>query len=514
MTVRVVAADNGQPVPEARIRLSGVPDVELYDGPNRVYVNRDATTDVSGRFVFTQLPSGAYRIIVDSANRFVRPRTLTTARLDEPGAGSVTVRLVRAGVIEGRIRNVHGIAMPRTNVQALRAGGYGTLRGAWAASASTTTDARGAFRLSNLAPGEYFVIATQAPDQDYGGVAPDLGFANTYYPGSVTLSTARAVTVRAGRDSKHIDFQLIPSRLAEVSIEPVDSAGTPFGPQGFVSLTRQDDLYLRSSFRETGRRENGRFVFAGVPPGNYVVVASTPNHGETAYARLRIDDADVVHQVQTNRGARISGRVLVDGRSARADGVPRVNIGVSAFQPPATYGATYSVPAVHTLGDSDRFELTGLRGPVVLEASIVGGALLSIQREGKDLGPSVELVGTEILAGVLVNLTTKVAELAVTLSGNASEAQPALVVVFPEERERWPYHAQALRGDAPSQPDEIRFRQLPEGRYLIAAVPDPDVEFPTTPAMLEQLRPLATPLTLTAGVITRLPLTLRTVSKK
>ena len=37
------------------------------------------------------------------------------------------------------------------------------------------------------------------------------------------------------------------------------------------------------------------------------------------------------------------------------------------------------------------------------------------------------------------------------------------------------------------------------GRYLIAAVPSPGVMYPTDPAILERLRPLAVPITLVAG---------------
>jgi hypothetical protein len=37
------------------------------------------------------------------------------------------------------------------------------------------------------------------------------------------------------------------------------------------------------------------------------------------------------------------------------------------------------------------------------------------------------------------------------------------------------------------------------GRYLVAAVPNPGVPFPTDRDILERLRPLAVPVTLVAG---------------
>jgi hypothetical protein len=41
--------------------------------------------------------------------------------------------------------------------------------------------------------------------------------------------------------------------------------------------------------------------------------------------------------------------------------------------------------------------------------------------------------------------------------------------------------------------------QWSPGRYLIAAVPSPQIIVPTEPAVVERLRPLAVPVTLVAG---------------
>ena len=44
------------------------------------------------------------------------------------------------------------------------------------------------------------------------------------------------------------------------------------------------------------------------------------------------------------------------------------------------------------------------------------------------------------------------------------------------------------------------------GRYLIAAIPDADFDFPAQPGVLETLRPFARPITVAAGETTKVAL--------
>jgi hypothetical protein len=49
------------------------------------------------------------------------------------------------------------------------------------------------------------------------------------------------------------------------------------------------------------------------------------------------------------------------------------------------------------------------------------------------------------------------------------------------------------------------------GRYLVAAVRDPDVHYPSNAAVLERLRPLAVPVTLVAGKPAKITLSVAAV---
>ena len=229
----------------------------------------------------------------------------------------------------------------------------------------TTTNDLGEFRLSNLPAGEYYVVAarptwTRNTSGSHTEAAPRTGYADTYYPGAPALQGARAVVVRSGRDSERVNFTIARCRLATLSINPVDSRGAPLGPEANMVLTRRDSVYLDWSTNQTSRREDGTFRFDGIQPGDYYLLVTTSwNMEEAAYVNVSVRDADVSLRVQTNAGATVSGRIIVDGRPA--DDVSR-NVSVTSMQPPGTYGVSYARERLVRPEPTGRFELTGLRG--------------------------------------------------------------------------------------------------------------------------------------------------------
>ena len=319
VTGRVVAADTGTPVRLAKVSL----DSQRTEGPNRpyVHVSRQIETDVNGRFDFADLPAGSYNLAVNPMSGFVplqrsKEATVATGRTVE-----VTVRLDRSGAIEGRIQDENADGMLAAEVHAVRRVTFGSHTTLAASGVSATTNDLGEFRLFNLPAGEYYVLATYSRPRHDGDPVPKAGYANTYYPGSPALRGARAVVVRAGRDSEGVNFTLARCRLARLSITAVNSRGVPLGRDVQMALTRRDDVYLRSSSRYTSWREDGAFRFDAIQPGDYYLVV-TPGERmkEGAYVNVSIGEADVSLRVRTNTGVKVSGRVVVDGRPAATGG--------------------------------------------------------------------------------------------------------------------------------------------------------------------------------------------------
>lgn len=526
ITGRVLARDNGAPVRRAHVSLEGIPAEMQSSDPKRAHIQRDVETDDKGAFDFARIPAGSYHIGVPATNGFL---TLARAREAIVGAGQaleVAIRLERTGAIVGRITDRNGEGLLGVEVQALRRNdfhGHVTVMPAYTygyGSRASTNDV-GQFRLFNLAPGEYVVVATPVYVPREQGPTRRRGFLTTYYPGAQALKDARIIVVRSGKDIARVNFSLASGTLARVTIDAIDSGALPLGRDASATLNLLSDVYFLSpeSMRHASRQDDGRFVFTDVPLGDYYLIVSTSRLQEAAYVNLKID-GDMTLKVQTNSGAKVSGRFVVQGvpRDAKT---PFPNAELMATPPPHKFGPSYTRDAVTRAEGTDTFELTGLRGPMVLHAYMNGALLVSVSRAGgEDLaGKPIHFTGTETIDDLLVVFTYEKAEVNVTLTGLREPGDPenVLVMLFPEDPARWragslTYTAIQASKEMPVQPVGAARGTRPAGRtftfslgpvipgrYLIAAVPTPEVMDATEPAILERLRPLAKPVTPVAG---------------
>jgi hypothetical protein len=148
---------------------------------------------------------------------------------------------------------------------------------------------------------------------------------------------------------------------------------------------------------------------------------------------------------------------------------------------------------------------------------MAGALLASIGRaRGEDIaGKPLDLTGTESIDDLLVVFTHEKANVEVTLTGlrEPDDPEQVLVILFSEDSTRW--HAgslqytvieasaemrrQAAGAGRPGRVFNFSLGPVVPGRYLVAAVPNPGVMFPTDRDILERLRPLAVPVTLVAG---------------
>ena len=207
ITGRVLARDNGAPVRRAHVRLSGVPARTESAGPKHAYVQREAETDDYGAFDFAGLPAGSYYISVQPANGFLGLPRAREAIVGEGRALDVPIRLERTGAIVGRIADRNGEGLLGVEVQALRRNdfrGHVTLMPDSGSRASTND--RGQFRLFNLSPGEYYVVATAVQSRRSPGTTKRSGFVTTYYPGTQALErcAARHGARRQGRRERQL----------------------------------------------------------------------------------------------------------------------------------------------------------------------------------------------------------------------------------------------------------------------------------------------------------------------
>lgn len=332
----VVAADTRQPIAAATVRALYVSPVEPgATRPDPV----EAITGTDGRFVLRGLTPGRIELTV-RASGFVtgryRPTSPSQAPAFLPGEhrSGIVIRLERAVVISGIVRDAHGAPMPGVGVQIFQRGIL-TARRVWlSARAEFTTDASGRYTSADAPPGEYVVSvpvrSTTAPEDVVNlvrgvtsaeaGTAPQLrslaesvrrmpaaalpvvdGFVQsitngtgsrplpspgpgpggaprvyrtTYHPSATTLNAAAIVELRSGERRDDVDVMMQTSGAGRIRGRLVDAAGEP---AGFIALhliaTDADEIShdYDVEIAATASGADGHFSFFNVPEGRYEV---------------------------------------------------------------------------------------------------------------------------------------------------------------------------------------------------------------------------------------------------
>ena len=582
ITGQVVAADTGTPVKHAQIMLSGMATVPrppsgvsggtaggfttgisvqssqsggVTTGVPRGMVQKQAETDEGGRFDFTEVPAGTFSVMVGMPpTGFVRPTQPESVRLTEGQSASVTIKLTRGGAITGRVLDETGEPIAGVTVHVMRRDSTTGGRLMPTGGSSVPTDDLGHYRIYGLAAGDYYVEATynRSMTISFGpGSAPPpphLGYGPTYYPGSSTLEGARRVTVRAGEDTPGVEFALQRVMLARITGVATDSSGRPLatgggGPSGSVSLSSRD---LPFSGRGGMVRPDGTFQIEDVAPGEYELVANVTRgtgpdaEREAASVPVSVNGSDVTVNIQTNTGATVSGRVVIEGNDTSTPMMPAnvlpPRITVSARPDPSQpgYGGSFARPA--DVADDGTFELKGVRGAVMFMASGSRGILKSVSHNGQDVTTRPMLLrGTERVTDVQIVLTTDTGRLNGLVTDSAGQPAPSVpIVIFPDDPERWfsgsPFvlrtmtlatsAAQLAAQQMTATPGQalanrwtpvvggFSMPRLLPGRYWVAVLPDTNA-MPSDREGFEKLRASATGVTVTTGEAATVQLTVK-----
>jgi Carboxypeptidase regulatory-like domain len=294
----VVDSVTGESIGHALVRIAGSSQ-------------RSAMADGEGHFQFDGLPPGRVSAIAQkpgyfsptdlraSANRFVTVG---------PTTESLVLKLTPQSLIMGRVTDAAGQPIERVPVRltakALREG-----RKHWESQGQQQTDEDGRYRFANLMPGTYYIAAGPGRDEvriPTGAEKPKTGYPSIYYPGVPDLASAAPIQLAAGQHAQ-ADFSMNAGPVYHVS-----GVVSGYGPQqgvGFQFLNGSgDDLSLPIRFD----MENGRFDVDGVPPGSYVVKAtSQTGPDQSVRGDAHVDVAGNVENLHLILGPAISIPVVV-----------------------------------------------------------------------------------------------------------------------------------------------------------------------------------------------------------
>jgi hypothetical protein len=361
-----------------------------------------ATTDDLGKFVLRDVDEGAYRLYA-GRNGFVRaefgqrsvnrPGTPISVRAGQQ-INDVSLRLIPASTISGRVMDSTGEPLPGVTVQALRSTYDATGKRTLQPAGTAKTNDLGEYRIYWINPGRYFMnanparsaidvitasaaqAAAQAQDAAQAQAAnnaasifgptansnevadPALGL--TYYPGVTDSARAVGIDLQAGAEIRAIDFTLSRQQRVRISGRIIDSTtGQP--PQGAqVSITPRDstsgsafDALIGMAAGQGNRYSplTGEFVLPDVATGSYWVqvmaqgAMPTPpganptpqeamailNSLNTARVSVDVLGSNIDNLVLTvGPGMTVPGRVRIEGREATPGELQRIGISLQS----------------------------------------------------------------------------------------------------------------------------------------------------------------------------------------
>ncbi len=545
----------------AQTPAGSTPEVSIHvvDGTTHRPIG-DAVVSMAGR-------GGPIRVVADSDGRVVArnlqvgPLTMSAAHFGFFGNGSderdpaapgrtiditvgggpedVTLSLWKYGAISGIVTGqpdplvgVEVLALRRTLVA-------GTWR--FATFATTTTDDRGAYRFSALIPGEYIVLArpdrdpetpllisllaaTPSSSADVMAAATASGRGIPERDATVrtfAASSSPRVTIDAATDRANIDFHLRAAHGVRV-------AGKLSGLNGLfegvvVQLVATDSTIVSDPIETASAAcdGEGRFEFANVAPGKYVVTvlmrppapapvpAPPPAPGSppppppplpsepTWWARtaVTVGAANITTlAVPVRAGFGVSGRVTFDGQAPAASAAEIAQIGLRLDS--ADQVAQPGAPPWRGVVSADGTfsTMTVAPGKYLLRVTNPprGWTVDSVRVGSRDaLDMPIEL-GAANVDGVTVTFRDRpFGSVAGTVHDAAGmPANGAIVLVFPATRDAGldtSPQSRRLRLTRTSPTGSFVAGGLPDGAYLAIAVPDVRASEWADPARLDAL---------------------------
>ena len=236
----------------------------------------------------------------------------------------------------------------------------------------TLTDNEGNFRLQDIVPGRYYILAGAAPN-------------GTYYPAAADIMDAEIVDVQAGIETP-LNFQLL-HRLGGKLSGQINADMATLGPRtATVTGPPLEDLL------EVPVRPDGTFEFGHLPPGNRYLVSLYPPTPGIASFPVTVAESDISGVELTPLPTKkVTGRIVVKNGS-----IPN---GLLGFFTEKTW-VTGKINEDGTFG----VDLHAARHQIDFAGLPVGYTVASVKVGSQDVTPQGIAVGNADVSDVLITL--------------------------------------------------------------------------------------------------------------
>jgi len=491
----VVAADSGQPLRKAQVRITA----------GEIRENRVATTDADGLFEFKELRAGRYFLtaskggFVNNAYGQLRPtdaaKPLTI--LDNQHVEKLDFSLARGGVVAGRILDEFGEPMSEVQVAAQQ---YQTIQGQRRLVPSgrqAQTNDIGEFRLFGVPPGQYYLSATWRQINPMNS-DDKTAYAPIYFPGTDNPAQAQRITVGAGEEKSEIVMTLRPVRATRVSGTVTGSDGKPMAGSVMVSSTGG------FGFNMVGAgpiRPDGTFSVSGIAPGEYMLRAQSFGPGrdpESATMTITATGDDITDvSLVASKPSSATGRIVMDPGAAAA--LPQ---GLMLFPSPIDTSAIGMGAGGPTrLADDGTFEMKSAPGRVRIMVGGSGWTLRSVRLNGADVTDTgIEFKANQDISGLEIEITNKVTTVTGLVTNARGEtAKEYTAIAFAQDRDKWKIQGRYQSLGRPDQDGRFKMSGLAPSDYYVVALEKLDPGQITDPEFLDAIRIRATPITIREG---------------
>jgi hypothetical protein len=254
-----------------------------------------AVTDARGIATFRNLGAGDYVVSARLDGHVAVPADVRVT--DQQATREVSLLLVRAATIAGRITNESGSPLSGLRVTAMAVGYQDGRRALLQSGPVVSTNGNGEYQLLSLLPGAYYI---QALDTAFG----------VYYPGVGNASEATMIPIRGGEEVLGINFV---HRMKGFNIS--GKVTSPATISSFAVIRPNGDQLAPTNptpVRNMSPTPDGGFSLVGIPAGTWDLMPVTAS--TSGRVRVNVVDRDIEGlSIPLSFSRDINGRIHLEG---------------------------------------------------------------------------------------------------------------------------------------------------------------------------------------------------------